>query len=313
MQDTVSGDPTPSVPPPEAAPEQFDNLRAIAWLLLSVLASSAMTIAVRLVSFDLDPRMIVLLRFAITALILAGAILASPKLRNKLRFSNPKLHLTRGLCMAVSTHLGFYAIANMELVTVTVLFFMVPIFATGLSMMFNAEKAGPRRLTAIAISFLGVLLILKPGYQPLELGVFAALLSSILFAFALINSRRLASADGPFSVLVSSVVITTALSIPLAIPVWELPQSSHIWGIVAVLVATGLIRLISDIQAYRLGEASVLAPITYLRLLFIGAAAYVMFDEVPDGLAILGTIIIIGSALYIAQREARLKKQNSTG
>jgi len=301
------------VPPPEDAPEEYDNVKAIGWLLLSVVASAAMTVAVRVISFDLDPRMIVLLRFAITGVLLVCAIFASANLRSQLRFSIPRLHLFRGLCMGVSAHLGFYSIANLELVTVTVLFFMVPIFATALSILLNGESAGPRRISAIAISFVGVLLILKPGYQPLELAMFAALFSSLLFAFALVNSRRLASADGPFSVLVSSVAITTLVSVPLAYPVWELPQSSHVWGIVAILVATGLIRLIADIQAYRMGEASVLAPIAYTRLLLVGAAAFVLFGEVPDGLALIGTIIIAGSAIYIARREARLKKQNSTG
>ncbi len=311
MPDPASGDPVPVVATAQAAPFQYDNVQAISWLLLSVFASSVMTIAVRVMSFDLDPRMIVLLRFGITALLLLGAIAALSHLRAKLSFSRPKLHVVRGLCMAVSTHLGFYAISNIELVTVTVLFFMVPIFATALSGFLNGEHAGPRRLAAIAASFIGVLLILKPGYQPLNFAVFAALLSSVLFAFALVMSRRLAAADGSFSVLCSSVAFTTLLSIPLAAPVWQLPQTGTVWIVVAVLVGTGLLRLIADIQAYKLGEASVLAPITYLRLILIGAAAYVMFDEVPDGLAVLGTVIIVSAALYIARREAQLKKQNS--
>jgi len=309
MQDPASTDPVASVAASHAPSPEYENIKAILWLLVSVFASSAMTIAVRLMSFDLDPRMIVLLRFGITALLLMGAVVIVADLRAKLSFSRPRLHLIRGLCMAISTHLGFYAIANMELVTVTVLFFMVPIFATALSGFLNGEHAGPRRLAAIAVSFIGVLLILKPGYQPLNTAVFAALFSSVLFAFALVTSRRLAGADGSFSVLFSSVMITMLMTIPLAMPVWQLPQTAYVWGVVAVLVATGLIRLLADIQAYRLGEASVLAPITYLRLILIGGAAYVMFGEVPDGLAIAGTVIIIGSALYIARREARLSRK----
>lgn len=308
MQDPASNASATSGLPPIG---DYQNIKAILWLLLSVFASSAMTIAVRVMSFDLAPPMIVLLRFGITAILLLGAILVARELRTKLSFTRPRLHLIRGLCMAISTHLGFYAIANLELVTVTVLFFMVPIFATALSGFLNGEHAGPRRLAAIAVSFIGVLLILKPGYQPLNLAMFAALLSSVLFAFALVNSRRLATADGPFSVLVSSVFITALFSVPLAIPVWAMPQTMAVWGVVGMLVSTGLIRLFADIQAYRFGEASVLAPITYLRLILIGGAAYLMFGEVPDQMAILGTVIIIGSALYIARREARLARSSA--
>ncbi len=312
MQDPASGDPVTTVAQNHTQQLVYDNLRAISWLLLSVFASSAMTIAVRVMSFELDPRMIVLLRFGITAILLCIAVILVADLRNKLSFRRPKEHLVRGSFMAISTHLGFYSIVHLELVTVTVLFFMVPIFATALAGFVNGEHAGPRRIAAIAVSFIGVILILKPGYQPLNIAVFAALASSVLFAIALVMSRRLASDDGPFSVLVSSVTLTTLITIPLAIPVWQLPTTAPVWGVVAVLVGTGLVRLFADIQAYRFGEASVLAPITYLRLILIGGAAYLMFGEVPDSLALLGAVIIMGSALYIARREARLKKQNST-
>ena len=300
-------DPARAIPrPPE--PEVYENLRAISWLLLSVAASSAMTIAVRVMSFEMHPSMIVFLRFSFTSVLLFALVLVFQRYREQMTFTQPGSHLIRGLFMAISTHLGFYAIANMELVTVTVLFFMVPIFATALSGVINHERPGPRRIIAIAVSFLGVILILKPGYQPLNQAVFAALASSVLFAGALVMSRKLASKDGTFATLISSTTITFLFSIPLVIPVWELPESASMWGIVAFLVITGLIRLVGDLQAYRLGEASVLAPITYLRLILIGAAAYVMFNEVPDGLALIGTAIIIASALYIARREARLKR-----
>ncbi len=312
MPDQVTGDPVPSVIANTTETAQMDNIRAMSWLLVSVIASSAMTIAVRMMSESLHPSMIVLLRFALTGLILAVAILGLPRLRAMLSFTLPGQHLVRGFFMAFSTHLGFYAIANMELVTVTVLFFMVPIFATALSGFVNGEHAGPRRLAAIAVSFVGVLLILRPGYQPLNLAVFAALCSSILFASALVMSRRLGQADGTFSILVSSVTLTVLLSIPLALPVWELPDSGSVWVIVGFLVGTGLLRLIADIQAYRFGEAAALAPITYLRLIFIGGAGYLMFGEVPDMLAVLGGFIIMGAALYIVRREAMLKRRSST-
>lgn len=312
MRDPAPGDPTSLGAVPATKTFKPDNVKAMSWLLISVVASSAMTVAVREISFDLDPRMIVMLRFGITAPILILALIVSAQLRRTLTFSEPLLHVIRGICMGISTHLGFYAIANIPLVTVTVLFFMVPIFATAIAGLINSERAGPRRLIAIAVSFIGVLLILKPGFVVIEPAIFAALASSILFALALILSRRVAQADGAFSALFSSVMITLVISVPLAIPVWQMPETGAVWWIVAILVATGLIRLLADIQAYRIGEASVLAPITYLRLILIGGSAYVLYDEIPDLWAAIGALIIIASALYITRREAQLRRQNST-
>ncbi|MHA3915998.1 DMT family transporter [Halovulum sp. GXIMD14793] len=286
-----------------------DNLRGIGWILLSVAASSAMTVAVRAASLAVDSRMVVLLRAGITLLVLLAAILLVARLRRQLRFTRPWLHVTRGAMIAISTHLGFYTIAKIPLTTVTVLFFMAPIFATILSALYQKEKVGPRRIAAIAVGFTGALIIIRPGFGTLHPAMLTALLSSILFAAALIQSRGVAEADGSFSALFSSVLVTVIISIPLAAPVFALPTAPAIWAFVALLVITGAIRNVADIEAYRHGEAAVIAPFTYLRLIFIGIAAYWMFDEVPDRATLIGGTIIIAATLYIAQRETQLRKR----
>lgn len=301
----------PAIATPSSTAFKHDNLQAIGWLLVSIVGSSIMTLGVRELSFTLDPRMIVLLRYIFTVALLVVAIGAISSLRKQLSFKRPGVHLLRGTCMGMATHLGFYAIAHIDLVTVTVLFFTVPIFATMIAGVVNGERTGPRRIAAIAVSFVGVLLILKPGYAPIEWAILAALFSSVIFAFALTLSRRVAQADGTFSALVSSSVITLVMSIPLAIPVLEMPQTSMLWWVVAIVVLSGIIRLVADIQAYRIGEASVLAPISYLRLITIGVAAYFLYGEVPDATSLAGAAIIIAAALYITRREAFLKKRSS--
>ena len=81
---------------------------------------------------------------------------------------------------------------------------------------------------------------------------------------------------------------------------------------VGALIVTGITRMVADLQAYRYGEAASLAPMTYLRLIFIGAAAYLIYGEIPDGTALIGAAVIAGAAIYIARREAAIKKRNST-
>ncbi|MEK6204267.1 MAG: hypothetical protein N2B02_01340, partial [Amylibacter sp.] len=76
-----------------------------------------------------------------------------------------------------------------------------------------------------------------------------------------------------------------------------------------LVALTSIVRGIADIEAYLHAEAGILAPVAYLRLVFIGVAAYFMFGEKPDWQTLFGAVIIIGSTLYIAQREAALKKR----
>lgn len=292
------------------APVQRENVKGIWWILTSVLVSSAMTLVVRELSTAMDSRAIVLWRAILTLAVLFPAILLYGPWRKTLRFSNPKAHIWRGVVIAVSTHLGFYSIAHLELVTVTVLFFTAPIWATIFGVLFHGETTGPRRIAAVFIGFVGVLVVLRPGAVPLNPAMLAALGSSILFAIALTLSRGLAEADGPFSAYFSSVLALLVISVPVAIPVMTWPDTTFVWGMVALLVLTGSIRSVADIQAYRFGEASILAPFAYLRLVFIGFGGFAIYAEVPDAAALIGAAIIIGAALYIARREAIARKAN---
>ena len=289
--------------------EERDNLRGIVWMLVSVIVASIMTIAVRLVSLELDSTQVVLYRSVIALLFVGvGIILATP-LRKKLSFTKPYQHIIRGALVAVATHFGFYTIATIPLATATVLFFTAPIFATLLSVLIHKETIGMRRLLAIFAGFLGAIVVLRPGFGTLELGMLTAMGSSLTFAAALTMSRNLAQADGPLSTYLSSIIITTLLTIPIVGADLPAPQSVTVWIAIILVGLTSMVRGIADIQAYRHAEAGILAPVAYTRLVFIGIAAYFMFGEKPDWQTILGAVIIIGSTLYIAQREAALKKR----
>jgi len=290
---------------PANPPHSVDNLRAVWWILLSVLGSSAMAIAVRDISTQIDSRTIVFLRSAISSGAILLALVLFARLRAQLRFSQPLRHLIRGSLIAASTQFGFYAIANLPMATVTVLFFLAPIWATLLAALIHKEQVGPRRISAIMIGFSGAMIILRPGFGNFEPAMLAALASSMLFALALNMSRGLAREDGAISAYFSSVLITAVISLPFAWPVMALPADIRGSLALSIIVLAGALRGYADIEAYRHGEAGLLAPITYLRLVIIATAAYFLYNEVPDIYTISGAIIVIGATLYIAFREAR--------
>ena len=277
---------------------------------VAVGGASAMTIGVRQASLNVDSRMIVLFRATISTILILIAIGVFAKLRKQMQFTRPWLHLFRGSLIAVSTQLGFYTIANIPIATATVLFFMGPIFATIFSSILHSEHVGPRRWAAVAAGFIGAVIVLRPGFSEFHPAMLTALGSSLLFALALTLSRHLASADGPLATYFSSVVITAIITIPLAAPVFSIPVSGIVWLALIVVVITSAVRGYADIEAYRYGESSILAPVAYLRLVLISMAGYFMFDEVPDMATIIGASIIIAATLYIALREAKLRRAN---
>jgi len=300
------GDPLP-IP---RAPER-DNRLGMIWIMISVIGASAMAIAARQLTLEFDFRLIVVYRSGITVLALVPLLILITPLRKQLRFSRPWLHVMRGICIGVATQLGFYTFASIPLSTATVLMFTAPVFATLMSIVFHGEKVGPRRSVAIGLGFCGALVILRPGMGTMELGMLAALGNSLLFAAALTMSRGLAEADGPLSTFFSSSIVITIIAIPISLPVWRLPTTSSAWIVIAILIITGAVRNIADIQAYRHAESAVLTPLIYLRLVFIGAAAYLIFGEVPDQQTLLGAIIIISATLYVARRESLAKRARS--
>jgi drug/metabolite transporter (DMT)-like permease len=256
---------------------------------------------------ELDSTQVVLYRSVIAVILVLSAIALVSPLRGKLSFTKPYHHLVRGTLIAAATHFGFYTIAHIPLATATVLFFTAPIYATILAVFLHGETIGLRRILAIIAGFTGALVILRPGFGELSFGMLTAMGSSLCFAAALTMSRGLAQSDGPLSTYFSSVVITTLLTIPVVGADLAVPQLSITWIAIVMVGITSAVRGVADIQAYRHAEAGILAPVAYLRLVFIGIAGYVMFQEKPDWPTLVGAIIIIGSTFYIAQRKANLK------
>ncbi len=290
------------------------NAQGALWILASVAGATAMTLAVRVLTPELHSAMLAFLRSALVAVLIVPAVIWRAQSGGaRLRFTRWPLHLLRGLLIGIALNAGFYAIWQLPMATATILFFMAPVFATAFAMIFLAEAVGIRRWSAIAAGFLGAVVILRPGIGQTDPAMLAALLSSLAFAASLIVGRRVSDADGSDAVFVSSSAVVTVATLPPALFVWELPADGLAWGVLGVLVAGSAVRTYADIRAYAIGEAGFIAPFTYLRLLTIGVAGYVWFGEVIDAWTLAGGVIIAGSTLYIAAREARLKRRGAAG
>lgn len=303
----------PPAPTSDQSEISQENARGAAWMMMSVIAGSVMTLAVRGAGAEIDSRVIVALRSVGGLALALLAFGVTPRLKGELRFSAPWLHIWRGGLVGVSTNLGFYTITQLPLATATVLFCTAPIFATLMAIPLQGESVGPRRAAAIGAGFLGVLIVIRPGAAEMEFAMLTALGSSVLFALALIFSRGVANRDGPFAAYVSSVVVTIIITAPIAAPVWSLPVSGGGWTALGLVVVAALARNIADLQAYRWAEAAVLAPLSYLRLILIAGAGYLIFGETPDLWTVAGGAVIVAAALYIARRERLVKRAPQDG
>ncbi len=286
-----------------------DNLRGAWWMIASCAAATAMSVAVRLLADDMTSVQMAFLRSVIGIVLLVplfarAAVAHGP---SPVRFTRPWLHGLRGMLFALATTFGFYALAHLPLATATTLFFLAPVFATVFAALFAGEGVGPRRWAAVGAAFAGALIILRPGFAPVDLAMVAAIGSSLLFAVALLITRPLSQADGGASVMLSSnVIASVVLGVP-ALLVW-MPVPVAVWGLVLLLALSSSARMYADVRSYSLADAGFLAPFAFLRLLFIAAAGWIVFREGIDGPTLTGAAIIVGASVFIAWREAMLKR-----
>ncbi len=221
-----------------------------------------------------------------------------------------RLHVVRGVFAVAAINCGYYAISQIPLATVTVLFFTAPLFITILAVPVLGEKVGWRRWSATCVGFIGAIVVLWPTPGTFEGAMIIAVGSSFLFACALVTGKMLSTTEAPSTMLLYSGVITSIGCLPLAVAVWVPPTPAELFYLTVVSVfATA--RMYCDIRGYAAGEASFVAPFSYLRLIFMAAAGYFLFSEVPELRAMGGAVIIIGSSLYIAHREATRHRQLS--
>lgn len=298
-----------------------NNFRGALWITISGLVATFMSSGIKVLDGEIQSMQIAFMRCAIGILFVLPLVFGrhvrenmglpadqTISLRSRLHLS-PRwpAHLTRGLLAAAAINCGYYAISQMPLTTVTVIFFTAPLFVTFLAVFFLGEKVGWRRWCATAVGFSGTLIVLQPGSGHFELPAFIALGSSVLFAGALIIGKRLSTTEAPSTMLLYTTTITAIGSLPLALLVWVTPSWEQL-GFITLITAFATGRTYSDIRAYAVGEASFVAPFTYVRLIFMAAAGYFIFAEVPQSSALLGGGVIIGSSLYIARREAIKKR-----
>ncbi len=297
---------------PFGPPTVAQNIRGAQWIIASCIGATGMSVAVRYLSVEMHTVQIAFLRCVLGLWVLIPLLIKRPTAgEQRLRFSRPWLHLLRGGLFVIALNTGFYALSVLPLATATTLFFMAPVFATLLAAVFQQERFGPRRAAAIAAAFIGVLIVLRPGFGVFSWAMISAVLSALCFSVALLISRPLSQADGATSILVSSSIIS---SIVMAVPViwfWT-PVGFELWGLIALLVFASSLRMFADIRAYTAADAGFLAPFAFLRLLFITVAGWIFFQEGLDAPTALGAAVIVGSTVFIAWREAVLRKRGAT-
>jgi drug/metabolite transporter (DMT)-like permease len=228
-----------------------------------------------------------------------------------LRTQRLNMHLWRAAVGLVAMLTWFSAIAYLPLAEAVALNFTVPLFATAGAALFLGEAVRARRWTATAVGFLGVVVILRPGFTEFTPLMTLPVIAAGFMAVSILLVKSLSRTEAPAAIVTYMNLLLTPLSLLPALFVWRWPTLTELAlglfiGLCAALAHNAFTR------AFVQADASAVMPFDYSRLPFVAVVGYLLFAEVPDGWTWVGAAIIAGAAIYIAQRESRVARERPT-
>ncbi len=283
------------------------NVRGALWMLLAAFIWSVNEATIKGLGRTLDPFQISFFRCLFGGLVVLPFLLASAGTRafRTRRFGG---HFIRAAAGYVAMALAFYSIVNMPLADATALGFTRPLFMVVLAVLFLGEIARWRRWTATAIGFLGVIVMARPGLETIDLALMAAIGGAFFVAVVSVMIKKLAETERPATIIFYFGVISSTLAVGPALLVWQTPTPIELLLLIGI-GAAGSLGQYFTILAFRVGEATAVDPFDYVRLIYATLFGYLFFAELPDRYTLLGAAIIVASTWYIAQREARLRRE----
>lgn len=293
---------------PAAAVRRDDPVRGILLVVLAVLFFSCSDAAAKYLSRTLPPLEIAWLRYACFSLLVVPVVLRGGV--DVLRTGRPLLQVLRGLGMLGSAVFFILGLRYLPMAEAAAVSYVNPAFVTALSIPFLGERVGVRRWAAVAIGLAGVLVVIRPGSAAFDTAAVFPILSAMSWAVGIIVTRRMTGAEDATTTLVWTaltglVVLSALLPFDAVMPT---PAELALGLLIGVASTTAQWLLI---LAYRYGDASVLAPYSYIQLVWSTAAGYLVFAAVPDLWTFAGMAVIVGSGVYTAHRE-RLRARGLT-
>jgi drug/metabolite transporter (DMT)-like permease len=299
-------------------------LKGIAFLIAGVAVYSLHDVVIKWMSGDYPVHEIVFIR-SLVAIVVILLIVRFEGGLESLRTRRPVVHLVRGCAFFMAYTCYYLSLASLPLAEAAALYFTAPLFLVALSVPLLREKVGVQRWLAVCIGFLGVLIILRPGASVVDPASILALLSALAYAISGVVTRRLGGTDSSSSMAFYTTVfylsVTAVIGMVLGdgaffsvghdsmeflLREWTLPSWSDL-GLMALLgliAASGFYFLA---QAYRVAQATSVAPFEYFGLLLAVIWGYAFWGDFPDTYAIAGMVLVVGSGLYVLRCEALLE------
>ena len=269
--------------------------------LIGTGTAAIMVSGIKLLSQDLNPFIIAFYRCLFGVIIMLPFMIYNYP--EAWKTHNIKLQFVRCAINVYSMISWFTAIGTLQLEKAAAIGFTTPLFTTILAIIFLGEVIRIQRITALIVGFIGILVVIRPGYIPFESGALWLLSAAITFSIVIIIVKKLTEKDSSLTTAFYQMAFMVPPTFFIALFFWESINISQILLFIFVAIA-GFITQFSFAQCLKMAETTFIMPIQFTKLIWLSLIGYFFFMEVPDIWTWIGASIIFSSILFIAYREA---------
>ena len=283
-----------------------NNKIAIFLIIISVFFGTLMLTFLKLAQEEVNVYVAGFFRF-ILGLIIISPYIVKTKF-TVFKTSHFKKHFVRSVLNLPAMLLYFSTLVMLPIEKVTAISFVVPLIVTVLAVLFLGEKIYIYRTLALILGFSGMLIILRPGFIDISIGVYMALFSSFLWSVVIIITKKISKEDSSITILSYQTVFMSIFSFIIVLFFWETPSSKTFFYLLLAALSGTILHLALN-HAYKLVDVSMTQPYSFLSLVFASIIGFFVFSEMPDLFTWLGASIIFLGVLIISYREMKLDKE----
>jgi drug/metabolite transporter (DMT)-like permease len=280
-----------------------DNISGIIWALVAA-GMFAIVAAMSKVAVT-EYHVLQILFFRQIVVFLSSLPAIARSFPQSLKTEHTGLHLVRLTGAFTALSCGIWAVAVLPLTAAITLGFAKVFFVALLAHRFLREPVGFHRIIAVVVGFVGVTIVMRPGVDGFfDVESLIPIVGALGAGMAIISVRKLSQTESTATLLVYQAVFVGVLA---GVPMFWFWKTPDLYGFL-FLAAMGVLATIGQwvgVKALRLGEASVVGNIEYVKLIYAAVLGYLLFQEIPDNYTITGALVIVGSAVYMYHRESK--------
>ena len=275
--------------------------------LISTLSAAIMVSGIKILSNDLNPFILAFYRCFFGVIIIVPFLFFQKF--NDLKTKNIKLQFLRCSINLYSMISWFIAIGTLQLEKAAAIGFTTPLFTTLLAIIFLGEVIRFHRITALIIGFIGILVVIRPGFVTIEPGVLWLLSAALSFSFVIIIVKKLTKQDTSLTTAFYHMLFLTPPTFLISLFYWESISFNH-FMILSVVAIAGFITQVTSNQSLKMSDTSFVMPLQFTNLIWLSFIGYALFSELPNLWTWIGGSIIFSAVIYITFRESIVKKDD---